>query len=327
MFISYRKLSYFILVSFLSVMMVFLYYSVIRVNEVKMPTIFTMCSIIKTYTSISIDTNGNGKKDIINISVDDVKKEYRIEILNDDNKVHVLMPDPGVKAIGPYVPWWPLQITIADINMDGIGEILVQLSRTNASGLSYIFRWNGKQYSKILSGSWRGISLNDVTGDRVPEIITEDQIPGTGEIYNVYSWVLNSYNKIYVNLNFLERGYDKIKHIINLLNNPFNEKLPDQSFLSLHFTEDWLKDSKNLQYLNNFARDIAGIQLQDYLGEEPGTNHDNNGNIVVWKLRYIVFRKFGTELRVENYIAEIQTEKTGKSNLSYKIKDIKFKGQ
>lgn len=44
-----------------------------------------------------------------------------------------------------------------------------------------------------------------------------------------------------------------------------------------------------------------------------------------WNLRYIVFRKFGTEVKSENYMAEIETEKTGDYN--YKIKSVIFKVQ
>jgi len=327
LFISYRKLSHIILSSFLIMMVVILYYSVSRVIERKIPTIFTMSSTIRAYKSISLDTNGNNKKDTINISIDESRKEYRIEVVNDDGKKFLLTPDSKDQTIGPYVPWWPLKITAADINMDNIPEIITQLSCTAHASPSHIFRWDGRKYTRVLSGSWDGISLLDVNGDRVPEIVTEERVPGTGEVYTVYSWIVNSYNKINISFDSLSRGYDKIKYIIRLINSPFEEKFPYEKYLRLYFTDDWLSDPKNIQSLNNFSRDVVGIQLQDYIGEEPKWDNKYISKSAIWKLRYVVFRRFGTEVKVENYEAEIETERTGDSNLSYKIKSMKFKGQ
>ena len=325
LFLSYKRLSYLILMSFFTLTAIILFYSVTRLIYGKSSTIFAMSSTVNTYKTLQVDVNGDGKKEIINIEVDEQKKEYKIEILNDGKKKFSLTPDPKIGTIGPYTPWWPLQITIADINMDKVPEIITQVAKTGGSP-SYIFRWNGKSYERILSGFWEGICLIDVTGDRIPEVIIEERIPNFEYKYTIYSWIVSSYNKIDFKLDIEVRGYDKIKRLIGLLNSPFEQKyLSSDEFLKTNFTDEWLKKSNNLEYLNNFSKNIVGIQLQDYIGEEMKWGSDALPKSARFNLRYIAFRKFGTEIKSENYIAEIETERI--DNYNYKIKSIIFKGQ
>lgn len=326
MFISYRKLSYFILFAFFTSMCIVLYYSVYRLIKLEDHSIFANSSTISTFRSLSIDTDGNGKKDTINISIDGSRKEYKIEIISDDNKKYILMPDPKVNISGPYVAWWPLRITVADINMDNTPEIITQLSKTTQGSASYIFRWNGKGYVELLSGQWNGISLIDVNRDNVPEVITEERIEGTGDVYSLYTWKANSYSKINFEPGEISRGYDKIKYLTQILNSPLEGKAFPIKQLNQYFTEEWISNVKNIEYLSSFSKGIVGMQLQDYISEELESKSNSPGS-VRWKLRYIVFRKFGSEVKAENYRAEIETEKSQNANSTYKIKNIKFQGQ
>lgn len=326
MFVPYRHLSLLILCSFLVIVTSIVLYSGIMMVQKKGPTIFTMSSTIRTYKSLNLDTDGNGRKDTINIEINEERKEYRIEIINDNNKKFILMSEPKVQTIGPYLPWWPLQITVADINMDKIPEIITQVSKSNYTHPLYIFRWNGKEYVKILSGTFEGISIADITGDGVPEVISEEKLQGTGELYTVHSWFVNSYNRIDYKIDTSVRGYDKIQAIIKLIDTPFEEKFNASENLGQYFTEDWLNNIKNIEYLNSFCKEIVGIQLQDYIGEDLKWDGKEYPLLSRWKLRYIVFRKFGSSIKAENYIAEIETMRVDPSSKNYKIKSIKFQG-
>ncbi|KPU46053.1 hypothetical protein OXPF_05340 [Oxobacter pfennigii] len=327
MFISYRRLSYFILLTFFCLMISFFYDSVLRLSESKSPTIFTMSSIIDTYRSISIDTNGNGKKDIINIYIDNKKKEYSIEILNDDGTRHNISKSPEAKTFGHYISWWPLKVTVADINIDNMPEIIFQLSEANDSNLSYIFRWDGRRYSNVLSGSFMGIYLLDVNKDSIPEVVTEEKASGREDAYSAYTWSAENYSKVNTDLDIIPRGYDKVKVLIDMLNTSYDDKTYDLEVLRTCFTDDWLNNSKNILYLKSFAKDILSIQLQDYIGEDKVPDVKNNPKAVRWELRLIVFRKSGAEIKVENYIAEIETQVSISSGNTHKIDTIKFKGQ
>jgi archaellum component FlaF (FlaF/FlaG flagellin family) len=83
-------MSIIILTSFFVLTLGILYYSSVRLFNRKTPTIFTTSSTVKSYKTIHIDTNGNGKKDTMNINIDYNKKEYSIEIINDNGKRYSL---------------------------------------------------------------------------------------------------------------------------------------------------------------------------------------------------------------------------------------------
>lgn len=321
LFIAYRKISKAILFSFFTIIL-----WVICLSSLKLigtdDSIFTMSSTIRAYKTISIDVNGNGRKDMIEISIDENRKEYMVNITNDNGKKYQLS---GAKSesIGPYVPWWPLRITIADINIDKIPEIILQVSQSTQALPLNIFRWDGKQYSNIFSGNYDGITIADLNGDGIPEIVAEERLAGTGYTNSTYSWMVNSYRKINTDLISSVRGYDKIQSIIKLLSSPYEEKLPPHDVLSRYFTDEWLSESKNKDYLINFSKNIVGMQLKDYIGEEI-KEYNGKPKADIWRLRYMVFRKFGTDVKLENYTAEIITEKTNTPEGDYKIKKISF---
>lgn len=328
LFVSHKNLCYFILLTFLTVLVAVLCYSWLMLASSKPAVnIFTASNTIRTYKTIIIDTDGDGRKDTITVNIDEPKKEYSIEIIGNNRKRFVLSPDMKSETLGTYIPWWPLQMTIADINMDKIPEIIIQISKSDDISPLYIFRWNGRNYQNILSGSFKGIFITDITGDGTPEIITEQEVTGVGSTLTAYTWIVNSYNKIDCRLDTSAYGYDKIKSVLKMMGTPFEEKLPPNKSLSLYFTESWLNDPGNREYLDNFSRDIVGIQLQDYISQEYNESDKKSPESSLWRLRYIVFRKYGTEVRAENYIAEIEVLKTGSLSQSYKIQNIKFKGQ
>jgi hypothetical protein len=322
-FFSYRKMSIIILTSFFVLTLGILYYSSVRLFNRKTPTIFTTSSTVKSYKTIHIDTNGNGKKDTMNINIDYNKKEYSIEIINDNGKRYSLSPTQDT-AIGPFIPWWPLQITVSDVNLDRMPEILAQMSAATHEQPSYIFRWNGKEYANVLSGKWQGISLFDVNEDRIPEVVTEEKSDGIDSKYTAYTWISKSYNKQIIKLDNKSRGYDKIQGVISMLHAPVDGKIVSQDKLQLIFTKEWLNDHRNLETLKSFSKNITGIQLQNYIGKDYSLDDDITDRCL-WKLRYLVFRKFGSDITAQNYIAEIETVWTGPND--FKINKVKFISQ
>lgn len=321
-YIKHNKLNGLIISSFFIVLTVIFFYSVMRIFS-SSKTILTSSSIIKNYKSISVDADGNGKNDIVDISIDSQNKEYKIEITNDSGKKYILSLDSKSLSVGPYVPWWPLKISIADINMDKIPEIIVQTYKSASTPSLNIFRWNGSEYRSVLSGDYDGIIIADIDNDNIPEVIAEENIAGYGKVHTCYGWSLRAYRKVNTYLDTSFGGYDKIHEVIKFVSAPFDDKIPAGDILKKYFTDGWMKESKNAEYLRNFSKDIIGMQLQDYLGEE--IQEDNNRiKCYRWKLRYIAFRKFGTELKLESYTAQIETEMVKNSPKQYKIRSMVF---
>lgn len=324
LFFSYKKLSYFILLSFFIIVAAALYYSTFRLVNGSTPTIFTFSNAIKTYKALNLDTDGNGRRDTINIKINNVKREYTIEIINDNGSKHILMPDPTAKIEGPYIPWWPLQITVADINRDNMPEIIAQVPRTTRELSSYIYRWDGKEYSVVLSGLWNGISLYDLNSDSIPEIIAEEGTSGTGYKYTTYTWTDNLYSRKSMKIDSSTIGHSKISAITYLMNLPYDEKSYDAKSLEPYFTDRWLSINRNIEKLKTFMKSTNGGQMLDYISEETALNSQNNTKSSIWKIRYIVFKKSGNQDTALNYTLDIETEGT-ESNI--RIKNINIKEQ
>jgi hypothetical protein len=288
-------------------------------------TIFTARSTISNYRTLDIDTNGNGKRDIVTIKINIGIGEYELEILNDNNKKFILCANDNPKFIGQYLENWPLNLSVADINIDKTPEIIIQVPSSSQDSGLYIFRWDGGEYKKILSGAYDGISITDINSDGLPEVIAGKRSIGTGEALTAYKWSAGTYNKANNELGTYYRGYDKIRKVMGNILPKYGDSISSEKQLSLFFTNDWINDIKNREYLKNFSRDIVCVELQDYINEDIGLNKEEVPSLSSWDLRYLVFRKYGNLIKAENCTAQIILEITGKSERSYKIKKLRFK--
>jgi hypothetical protein len=80
-----------------------------------------------------------------------------------------------------------------------------------------------------------------------------------------------------------------------------------------------------MEYLNDFVKNITGVQLQDYIGEELELGRRKGSKPVFWRLRYIIFRKTNSGIITQSCTAEIETVMAGSADGEYKIKSIRFK--
>ncbi|MDI6618301.1 MAG: hypothetical protein QME45_06430 [Clostridiales bacterium] len=320
-FLSYRKISYAIISTFFIIINILLFYSIIRLPELKESSITALSSTVKSYRTLYADTDGNGKKDTIDISIDEGKKEYLLEITNDNHKKFSLPYGSKYKTVGPYLTWWPLLITIADINTDNIPEIITQASKSANSLPLYIFRWNGKTYETVFAGTYNGIYISDIGDDMIPEITAEDG--SVGKKLLTFSWLGNSYKKADITLKTGLKGYDKIENVIKYMSNPFGQKNSYGDIINSSFTKEWIQNSKNMDYIKTFSSNIVSMQLQDYIGQSLMTDKKDKVS-ELWKIRYMIFRRYDSQLKVENCIAEIETKIEDSKTGDFKINSIKF---
>ncbi|HBM80778.1 MAG TPA: hypothetical protein DD426_08070, partial [Clostridiaceae bacterium] len=59
-FLSYRKISYAIISTFFIIINILLFYSIIRLPELKESSITALSSTVKSYRTLYADTDGNG---------------------------------------------------------------------------------------------------------------------------------------------------------------------------------------------------------------------------------------------------------------------------
>lgn len=323
LFFSYRKLSLIILLSFFTLLCASLYYSSARFAVEYTPAMFTFSNVIRSYRTVSIDINGNGKKDMLEIGINPAGNQYTMEIKNDDGTKYFIVPGKDEKTACTYYSSWPLQVTVSDINRDKVPEIIAQVPKNEHEASISIFRWNGKEYAKILSGPWAGISLSDVNSDNRPEIITSEGLSGYGYSFHTYSWDGSNYNRTDDKTEQTEIGYDRLNAINCIMDLQYDEKNFNNDFLSYCFTDSALKDEKNIDALKDFIKNSSSIQMQDYISEAIQGKKKSDSLVSLWKIRYIAYKKIHNQLNVKNYVAEIEMTRL---NGYYKINKIKIKG-
>lgn len=322
-FFSYRKLSFFILLSFFTLLCASLYYSSARYAVEYTPTMFAFSNVIRSYRTVSIDTNGNGKKDILEIGINPTGSQYTIDIKDDDGSKHYIVPGREEKISCTYYSSWPMQVTVSDINKDKIPEIIAQVPKNEHEANISIFRWDGKEYAKILSGPWTGISLLDINNDNKLEIISSEGTRNSGYSFHTYSWNGSNYNRTDDKINQQYIGYDRINALNCIMDLKYDEKNFNSDFLSYCFTDSALKDGKSIEALKNLIKDSSSIHMQDYISEEVQGKKKSDPLMSLWKIRYIAYKKVHNQLNVKNYVAEIEMLR---QNGSYKIDKIKIKG-
>ncbi|MCX7883612.1 MAG: hypothetical protein N2448_01045 [Caloramator sp.] len=113
----------------------------------------TLNTINPTKNTIYADINNDGKNDSIIINVDEKTGEYIVDVISSDGNGYSLEADSTIKSLGYYSNYWPLKVSILDINNDKNSEIILQSSDKKGPILHIFKCLNGKS-EKLASGRY-----------------------------------------------------------------------------------------------------------------------------------------------------------------------------
>lgn len=113
----------------------------------------TVNTISSKNTIRKYDVNNDGKRDSIEINIDEKTKKYMIDVISSDGNGYTLEPDPSIKSLGCFNSAWPMSITVKDINDDNSVEIILQASDKNGPIL-HVFEYNNGRMERIASGRY-----------------------------------------------------------------------------------------------------------------------------------------------------------------------------
>jgi hypothetical protein len=279
----------------------------------------------KTVQEMSEDTNNDGHKEIIKIRADLRKESYWVEIVHKDGKNYTLKPDPKIASLGTYKEWYPLNLTVLDINLDGQPEILVMGSGSHEKPF-HIFQWDGTDYRLIFARLITGIDFHDVNGDRIPELILIQRIYGSGFEYVAYQWQNDQYELINYSLEASSRGFVEITMLLEYLDRPFESRVTfPPEFIPTVFTDRYSRDSRELNQLTKKFHNTVSIQILCYMGEDLEWGRHRYPENSVWKLQLLLFTKQGTKLKHELVNVEFTTKLVDAQTAAYRIDKIRFK--
>ena len=274
---------------------------------------------------INKDTTGDGIKEKIEILADEENKGYIVKVIHEDNKIFTLKPDQRFNFLAPYTPRWDLNILVADINSDAIPEITTWGDQTQEKPI-HIFRWDGHKYQLVFSDLAPKFNFKDVTGDNILELIVYSRKYEIVSENTYYKWEDTQYNKFYYEVDGA-KGFNEIKNLFGLMNglktNKDKELLYQKDILKNFFTNEWIAQNDNINYLKEFNRNLISIQIIDTI--EKKEIHDLNYPKplkVLWDFKVKVFKMQDSKVYTQDMIMRVTTKliedaKTGEYKIDY----------
>lgn len=297
------------------------------VNNSKQACAITLPESYKLIEVIEKDTTGDKINDKIKILADEKNQGYVVDIIQHDGKTYRLKSnEKGNAFIAPYTPFWKLNMIVADVNNDNIPEIITWGSMTHEND-TYFYQWNGSAYKIIFSGFYTGFMFKDITGDKIPEIVINNSLYGSGDEQIYYQWQKNHYKKIYYDLD-AGMGFDKIKILLSMLNNQSPNDLSSTEIKDLDdiFTKEWIGDKHNIEFLNHLKSNKLSVQILKYIDDslKYDTNITDNPIEVTWRVKVLIFKLSGTKIIPQEKIIQVKTKLVDIKERNYKINDVKI---
>jgi hypothetical protein len=135
----------------------------------------TTFNTITNNKAIKADLTGDGAEDILYINTN--KDKYYIQVNTKDNSLY-LKPDMKMNTVGTYYSYWPMKVTLMDINRNKVPEIFVQASEKGVP-VQHIFIWDKNDFKDIFCSSNNIIGFIDCKNNKTPKIISGNISNGT----------------------------------------------------------------------------------------------------------------------------------------------------
>ena len=184
-------------------------------------------SVVDQNELIQTDLTGDGEKDILYINSENSKYYVQINAKDDNSldKSIQLRPDKTLNSLGDYVDYWPMRVTIMDINRDTIPEIFIQSSQDKKS-MYHIFSWTGNDFKDIMFGKNNILGVFDTKSNRTPMFLLGNYINGT-ITFKSYMLVNNEPKKINYNYSPNYMGQLSASNFIRYIEGLPNTKFKD----------------------------------------------------------------------------------------------------
>ncbi|SKA83633.1 hypothetical protein SAMN05443428_105128 [Caloramator quimbayensis] len=113
----------------------------------------TLNTLNPSKNTIYADVNNDGKNDSIIVNVDEKTGKYVVDVISSDGNGYSLEPDSTIKSLGYYSNYWPMKVSILDVNSDKNSEIILQ-SSDEKGPIIHIFRCIDGKAEKLASGRY-----------------------------------------------------------------------------------------------------------------------------------------------------------------------------
>ena len=201
------------------------------------------------------DFDGDGSDESVEILKE--KNKYLISVNNSKSK-YILTDSNDSKYLGDFTKKWPLKLDLIDLSRDNIPEIIVRTSIDNQP-INYVFSWNGKDFSNILTTTDNILGILDSNNNRSLKLFTLSSRKGDSSSKS-YMFLGNEVKDItFANLKI--PSLSSIQKFIDIIEAPYNlEETPNIFSINIpkdEFSKLWHlnKDSYRYSFQNGYFID------------------------------------------------------------------------
>lgn len=280
-------------------------------NLTKNPDIPTF-TYSKGNSTLKADLNGDGEKDSLYLKEDG--NEYFIHVTL-DNKDLYLKPDKNVSTLGTKSTYWPIRITLVDVNRDKLPELCVQGSKNNLP-VQNIFAYEDGSFKNIFSENNNITGFINMNTNKSP-ILFSGNLTGSGIQLNSFYLLHNTKKEINLKSEDSYLGKNTIFSFISFMNGLSlnNDIMPKEIVSEQLNSEDYAVigrlSGQNRKFVFQDAYFIDNKYNNDGELEEikwtlnfKGISNSNNDDIKNYNLELLLTR---SEDKTDNFVYKIST--------------------
>lgn len=255
------------------------------------------------------DFDGDGSDESVEILKE--KNKYLISVSNSKSE-YILTDLDNSKYLGDFTKKWPLKIDLIDLSRDNIPEIIVRTSIDNQP-INYIFSWNGKGFSNILTTTDNILGILDSNNNRSLKLFTLPSRKGDSSSKS-YMFLGNEVKDItFANLKV--PSLSSIQKFIDIIEAPYNlEETPN--IFSINIPKDELS---KLWHLN---KDSYRYSFQNGYFIDTNWNSSLSPSKLTWLLSFDVINYKDDSILPKELLIYVSVSEDNYKEL--KISSIKF---
>lgn len=182
--------------------------SLIFINFNPSNSVFNIIDINK---SLKADFTGDGEEDILYIKTE--KDKYYLQVYS-NNQSYYLEPDKKINNVGNYYLYWPMKISILDLNRDKIPEIFIQAS-SKGIPIQHIFSWNGKEFKDIYCSSNNVMGFIDYRNNKTIKFVSGN-LTGAKPSFSYFMYINNNMENFDMS-SFSIPGVDEVSSFVKYI--------------------------------------------------------------------------------------------------------------
>lgn len=305
-----KKKHIYLVISVLIVLLLCLFFITIgkKKNSLSTFNIMSRDKIFKT------DLTGDGEEDLLYVKTKNNK--YYLQVSTKDNKSIFLEPEKKLDTLGDYYEYWPMRLTLKDINRDNTPEIFIQ-SCKNDKAIQHVFLWNREIFKDVFCSYNNILGFVDFSNTRTPKFISGSYKDGKINFDN-YILVGKELKKFNYKCEENFFGRDTIGEFVNFLSSmPKDKDSFKDSLKNMVFSESSLKEID--EFVCGFNSKTSKLSFQDGFFKDSKYTKNGEPGEIYWTLNFKGNLKDSNDIKNYTFVLTLKPSEDKNKEFYYKI--------